>query len=315
MKDLYDIIACSSQRRGQNFALATLVRAEGSSYRRPGARMLICEDGQTVGSLSGGCLEQEIAERSRSVFVSGNPLTIQFDTRRRFGCHGQIDIFVEKVAGSFFEELGRELQDRRACTIVTTPKGSSLFSLGASLRSPPGKGREVNSFPRHPFVQEVHPPLRLLICGEGPDSTPMKTAACLLGWEAFEIADVEAVAIKPDSWTAAIVKSHNYARDFAALKRLLPLDLRYVGLMGPRRRRDQLLTALLEMGISMNAGFFAPAGLDLGAETPEEIALSIVTEIQRVFAGSSGESLRERRIPIHLVNERSMTAKCTVSAP
>jgi xanthine/CO dehydrogenase XdhC/CoxF family maturation factor len=95
------------------------------------------------------------------------------------------------------------------------------------------------------------------------------------------------------------VKSHNYGRDFAALQKLLSLDLRYVGLVGPRKRRNELLSGLLDLGVTINAGFFAPAGLDLAAETPEEIALSIVSEIQRVFAGASGESLRERKTSIH----------------
>jgi xanthine/CO dehydrogenase XdhC/CoxF family maturation factor len=111
------------------------------------------------------------------------------------------------------------------------------------------------------------------------------------------------LSIEPDDWTAAIVKSHNYDRDFAALQKLLPLDLRHVGLIGPRKRRNQLLGDLLDLGITINDGFFAPARLDLGAETPEEIALAIVSEIQRVFAHGSGVSLRERKMPIHAALE------------
>jgi xanthine/CO dehydrogenase XdhC/CoxF family maturation factor len=113
-----------------------------------------------------------------------------------------------------------------------------------------------------------------------------------LGWEVIE--NVELTPIEPDQWTAAIVKSHNYGRDFAALQKLLPLDLPYVGLIGPRKRRNQLLTDLLDLRVTINTGFFAPAGLDLGAETSEEIALAVVSEIQRVFGGASGESLRDR---------------------
>jgi xanthine dehydrogenase accessory factor len=79
------------------------------------------------------------------------------------------------------------------------------------------------------------------------------------------------------------------------LQKLLPLNLRYVGLVGPRKRRDQLLNALLDVGVAINAGFFASAGLDLGAETPEEITLTIVSEIQRVFAKSSGESVARNK--------------------
>ena len=112
---------------------------------------------------------------------------------------------------------------------------------------------------------------------------------------------------------AAIVMSHNYGRDFAALEKLLPMNLRYVGLIGPRKRRDQMMNHLLDLGITVNAGFFAPAGLELGAETSDEIALSIISEIQRVFAKASGDSLRERKTPIHATLPR--TAVPTFSKP
>jgi xanthine/CO dehydrogenase XdhC/CoxF family maturation factor len=116
------------------------------------------------------------------------------------------------------------------------------------------------------------------------------------------------------------VKSHNYGRDFAALCHLLKLDLRYVGLLGPRKRRDQLLNAVLDEGIAIDAEIFAPAGLDLGAETPEELALALVSEIQAVFAGASAESLRDRKAPIHgwKVVRRPVPAPaetCATSAP
>src|SRR6201999_3420837 len=90
LKDIYDILREATRRPGERFALATLVRAEGSSYRRPGARMLICKDGTTAGSLSGGCLEEEIAFRAREVLETGGAVLMSFDTRKRFGCHGKI---------------------------------------------------------------------------------------------------------------------------------------------------------------------------------------------------------------------------------
>src|SRR5207249_7704618 len=114
----------------------------------------------------------------------------------------------------------------------------------------------------------------------------------------FQLSDPN--GMEPDDRTAVIVKSHNYGRDFAALQKLLPLNLRYLGLIGPRKRRDQLLNDLLEVGIAINAGFFAPAGLDLGAETPEEIALEIISEIQSVFAHGSRFSYLERIVSNHV---------------
>ena len=274
MKDIYDILSEFRKRRGERFAVATLVRAEGSSYRRPGARMLICEDGTTVGSLSGGCLEEEVALRAREAVQTGESTMMSFDTRKRFGCHGKIDIYIERVAEKFFVDLGNDL-DARRCHVAVTRFGEDEF------------------------VHEIHPPIQVLIFGEGPDSAPIRKLSDSLGWKAIEIVNPNSLSILPDDWTAAIVKSHNYGRDFAVLQKLLPANLRYVGLIGPRKRRDQLLNDLLDLGVTINAGFFSPAGLDLGAETPEEIALAIVSEIQRVFGTGSGFSLRERKMSIH----------------
>ena len=274
VKDLYDILREWKRRRGERFALATLVHVEGSSYRRPGARMLICEDGIMVGSLSAGCIEEEVARLASEVLRSGEPTLMSFDTRRRFGCAGEIEIFVERADERFFSDLEQDLTRRRPHVAVTR-------------------------FLKNEFVQQINPPIRFLIVGDGLDNAPLNSLGQLLGWEVIEVVDPIAISVTPDDWTAAIVKSHKYGRDLVALQKLLPLNLRYVGLIGPRKRRDQLLNDLLEIGITIDAGFFAPAGLDLGAETPEEISLAIIAEIQRVFASGSGLSLRERKMSIH----------------
>jgi xanthine dehydrogenase accessory factor len=305
LKEIHDILREFDRRRGQLFALATLVRTEGSSYRRPGARMLVCEDGRTIGSLSAGCIEEEVALCAREVLRSGVPATISFDTRRRFGCNGKIDIFVERVLENFLVDLAGYFDARRSCCAVTTFIGTELGSRVSPFVEEPGAGV---------FVQEIHPPIRLLIFGGGPDGAPLHRFCELLGWKAIEIVDPHALTIEPDQWTAAIVKSHNYGRDFAALQKLLPLNLPYVGLIGPRKRRDQLLNDLLDLGVTINAGFFSPAGLDLRSETPEEIALAIVSEIQRVFEKGSGQSLRERKMSIHRPQSVD-SSKCQTSAP
>ena len=229
---------------------------------------------------------------------------MSFDTRRRFGCNGKIDIFVERASENFFVDLSQNLDTRRSCFVVTTGQGSlvSVVAIG-----------EADSFSyKHKdgtlLIQEIHPPIRLLIFGDGLDNVPIRKLSGLLGWETIEIVDPNVISIETDEWTVALVKSHNYGRDFVALQKLLPLNLHYVGLLGPRRRRDQLLNALLDVGVAINPGFFAPAGLDLGAETPEEIALAIVSEIQRVLADGLGLSLRERKMSIHRVLECADTS-------
>jgi xanthine dehydrogenase accessory factor len=301
LKDIYDILREWNKRPDERFALATLVRAKGSTYRRPGARMLICEDGKTVGSLSAGCLEEEVALRARQVLITGEPALMSFDTRQRFGCAGKIDIFIECAAENFFVDLAENLDARRCCAAITRFAGEEA---GTRIL-----GFDYEQEQEQELIQRIHPPVRLAIFGGGRDSTPLHLLGNSLGWQTFEIIDANQLPFEPDEWTAAIVKSHNYGRDFAVLRTLLPLDLHYVGLVGPRKRRNQLLSDLLDLGLTINAGFFAPAGLDLGAETSEEIALAIVSEIQRVFAATSGESLRDRKVPIHANTTRSFRPK------
>ncbi|MCA1659303.1 MAG: XdhC family protein, partial [Verrucomicrobiaceae bacterium] len=292
MKEIRDIIRKWERHRGEPFALATLVRARGSSYRRPGARMLVGADGTTVGSLSGGCLEEEVARRAFEVMRTRTPSLLGFDTRLRFGCNGSIEVFVEPAREEFLSELAAHFSERRGCRAVTLFEGEQ-DKLGTRLVA---AGEQISA---GAFVQAIEPPVQLVIFGDGPDSIPLRAFAEVLGWDVIEVDQAADIPRELDERTAAIVKSHNYGRDFAALRHFLSLELPYVGLLGPRKRRDQLLNAVLDSGISIDAELFAPAGLDLGAETPEEIALALVSEIQAVFAGASAESLRDRKAPIH----------------
>lgn len=311
MKEIRDIVRLHELHPRERLALATLVAARGSSYRRPGARMLICADGTAAGSLSGGCLEEEVVRRAHEVMRSGEPTLTSFDTRLRFGCNGSIDVFVEVAREDFLSELATNFSERRSCRAATLWEGDDL---GTRLV------RDDALIPNGAFVQVIEPAIRLLIFGEGPDSAPLRAFAEILGWEVFEIDQPGDLARYADSRTAAIVKSHNYGRDFAALCQLLKLDVPYVGLLGPRKRRDQLLNAVLDEGIAIEAELFAPAGLDLGAETPEELALALVAEIQATFAGATAASLRNRKAPIHgwnIVRPQSTEPvdKCETSAP
>src|SRR6476469_5477115 len=115
MREINDLVRLYQLHRGEPLALATLVTARGSSYRRPGARMLICPDGTTAGSLSGGCLEEEVVRRARGVIHNGKPELMNFDTRLRFGCNGSIDIFVERAREDFLAGLSANFSERRSC--------------------------------------------------------------------------------------------------------------------------------------------------------------------------------------------------------
>src|SRR5436853_372427 len=160
MKEIKDILGLHELYRGEPLALATLVAARGSSYRRPGARMLICGDGTTAGSLSGGCLEEEVVRRSQEVMRDEIPALMSFDTRLRFGCNGSIDIFVESARDDFLSQLAANFSERRSCRAVTVFAGDNLGT------------RLVQSdtvIAANAFVQEIEPAIRLLIFGEGPD--------------------------------------------------------------------------------------------------------------------------------------------------
>ncbi len=291
MKEIRDILLEGERRRGRTLVLATLVRAQGSSYRRPGARLLITPDGSTFGALSGGCLEEEVALRAQEVFATGQPLLLTFDTRLRYGCNGAIEVLLEKLEPEFIEQIAAAQRRRQECHVATAFENSA--SLGSRLLASP---QEV---PPGAFLQTIPPPLRLILIGDGPDSPALRGLAGILGWETFETEEASALPDGIDRWTAAIIKTHNYGRDYAALEKLLPLGLRYVALLGPRLRRDQLVHTLLETGLEIRSQLFSPAGLDLGAESPEQIALAIVAEIHTVFAEASAASLREWKRPIH----------------
>jgi xanthine/CO dehydrogenase XdhC/CoxF family maturation factor len=289
VNEIHELVQFWERRSNDLLALATLVRTRGSSYRRPGARMLISRDGAFAGSLSAGCIEEEVIARARHVLEGGQPQLIVFDTRRRFGCSGSIEILIERASQHLLHDLRRYLQTRRNCEVATIFENSS--ALGSRI--------VVGFVEPGAFVQTIEPPLRLFIIGLGPDAVALQRHAMLLGWETVMIESVPQLPELPDQRTAAVVATHNFGRDCAALRHLLPLGLRYLGLVGPRKRRDEILIDVIDSGAEMTSQLFAPAGLHLAAESPEEIALAIAAEIQCIFAGGTPEHLRDRKAPIH----------------
>jgi len=306
MKALQHIIERVAENPAQPWALATLVQTEGSTYRKPGARCLIGFDGSALGVLSGGCLEEEIGRRGRDVIANGSPIVLSFDTRRLYGCDGRLKILIEPLPpsgqnGNLITQIGRLLRNREVCRIRTCfeggPLGSELLPADVLLAERRGV-----------FIEAIALPVRLLLFGNGPEIEPLIKLAGNLGWvvEHFGHPGELRRDFRPDSQTGALVMNHNFGRDLLALDRLLPFRLRYVGLLGPRKRHAELLARLSEyQQFDFDSGarnLFAPAGLDIGSETPEEIALSIVSEVAAVLADRSGGSLRERKSDIHMTD-------------
>jgi len=307
MKALQQIIGRVAANRAQPFALATLVQTEGSTYRKPGARLLVEANGTTLGVLSGGCLEEEIGRYGRRVINDDDSaVLLSFDTRRLYGCDGRLKILVERLPaagqkGNLITKVGRLVAQRDICRIRTCfeggPLGSELLPADILLAERPGV-----------FVETVPLAVRLLLFGTGPEIEPVTQLAGSLGWmvEHFGHPSELGEHFRPDAQTAALIMNHNFGRDLLALDRLLAFRLRYVGLLGPRKRHAELLSRLGEYRpLDFNAGarnLFAPAGLDIGSEAPEEIALSITSEIAAVLSGRRGGFLRERKSDIHATN-------------
>ncbi|TMJ12520.1 MAG: XdhC/CoxI family protein [Bacillati bacterium ANGP1] len=371
MRELRDILKVLADLRGQGepAALATITQVKGSTYRREGARLLIRQDGTTVGSLSGGCLEGDVAEAAREVMRTGQPRMLTYDLTADddavwglgLGCNGAIDVFVEPVRDEVGLDFATLLQDtidhRRSAalaTVIAAPPGparvgSRMFvpeegqgrgSLGdAALdaraagvaRSQLAEGRtavvpvEVPGGRIELFVEVLTPPIPLLVCGAGHDALPLVRLAHELGWwvmvadsrpafatrerfpEADEVHLVEdrgvPTAARIDRHTFVVVMTHNFLHDLEILRGLLATPARYIGLLGPRARTEKLLAELAKQGEILDDAqrtrLYAPVGVDTGADSPEEIALSIAAEILAVRNGRPAASLRDRRGPIH----------------
>ena len=303
MKALQQIIRRVAENPSRPWALATLVQTEGSTYRKPGARLLVDSNGRTLGVLSGGCLEEEIARHGQKVIDDASPVLLSFDTKLLYGCDGQLKIFVEPLPaagpnGNLITEIGRLLRNREVCRVRTCFEGDTLGSelLASDVLLAEQRGILIDTVPL---------PVRLLLFGTGPEIEPLTQLAGNLGWlvERFGHPSELAEDFHPDAQTAALVMTHNFGRDLVALDRLLPFQLRYVGLLGPRKRHAELLARLgeyrpLDFDAEVKT-LFAPAGLDIGSEAPEEIALSIVSEVAAVLSDRRGGFLREHRSDNH----------------
>ncbi len=368
MSEITDVLTAigSLSASGQRMALATIVAVRGSTYRRPGARLLVPEEGAPIGNISGGCLEGDVADMARLVMEEGRARLAGWDLTADddavwglgLGCNGAIEVFIEPAdrAVEAARALRTALEEERPISLVTViestepeaiapgarlivmPDGAVEGSLGRSdvdaeaiatarelLTTERSEIRTVAEGIRA-FVEILDPPLRLVICGAGHDAVPLVRAASLLGWnvtvvddrpaflnrerfpEAHGFASVDdpsevAEAITVDARTFVVVMTHNFLRDKAYLRGLLMTDARYVAMLGPAARTQRLLMELEEEGTPITeerrSRIHGPAGLDLGAEGPEEIAQAIIGEIVAVRRGRDGGFLKERPTPIH----------------
>ncbi len=339
---------------GKDVALATVVNIVGSTYRRPGARLLIGSENDMIGNVSGGCLEQDVREVARRVLKSGTAEVVHYDTGKDedilwgmgMGCEGELDIFVQPFPVKGDEDIMRK--------VASHLRGDAPFALSTVL-SGPGCGRMVlvaggrleagtsedagydkeildrsitlldeSRFevyelgPRSVFTDVLQVPPHVILFGAGDDAMPLCACAAEMGFrvtivdhrpasltkerfpDAFKL-----VRARPEDGLAdvstgsnsyVVVKTRGLVFDQAWSAALAETEVPYIGLLGPRSRREKILQGIDEKS---RHRFYGPVGLDLGADGPQQVALSIVAEILTVAARRQPGHLRERKTAIH----------------
>ncbi|HEY4195008.1 MAG TPA: XdhC family protein [Mucilaginibacter sp.] len=372
MKEIADIVQAYqiARKAGIKTALATVVQVDGSSYRRPGARMLITATGELTGAISGGCLEGDALRKALLAINENRNKIVTYDTTDeddakfgiQLGCNGIVHILFEPIIDDHINHpiqlLQQSFSERRHAVLVT------IFSLTDPKASQPGtcllnragdKSANDNLLPglRQPVEQEsgnvlcykqssikkyllnqreftvffsfIKPVIQLIVAGAGNDVIPLAEIAETMGWNTV-IADGRSdratlqrfpraqkiLVTKPkqlldqipvDEQTVFVLMTHNYNYDLELLKLLIGVDTDYIGLLGPKKKMQRMLDELREQGIEINSEqqekIHGPVGLDIGAETAEEIALSIAAEIKAVLSARNGQSLKIENGPIH----------------
>ena len=335
----------------RDFVLATVVETRGSTYRKPGARMLVTRSGRFYGLLGGGCFEADLLEHVRKVFEHRRPSTVFYDMRAPedlvwglgLGCNGAVRIRLEYLDPADnhapLSQIAGILESGRRALLITVcesehgdlpagghyvfradgagalpaaflaPAAAALDAGESSLQTFMVDGKRIEA-----FLASVIPPVHLLIIGGGPDAVPVVEAANVLGWRTTVVdhrqaysrpenipgatrvvqAAPENLAEKVDltGTEAAVLMTHKFEYDLRFLKQLARAAPPYIGLLGPAARRRELLRlAADELPAETAARIYGPVGMNLGGELPEEIALSLVAEIQAVLHGRDGGHL------------------------
>ena len=322
------------QQAGRKAVFVTVVALDGSSYRRPGVQMVISEEGEIVGLVSGGCVEGEIVRQSKSVFRTGKPKMMTYDGRLRIGCEGILYILIEPVFISneqFFSfESALSNRDRIRMEAFYYRKVDEYLNIG-TLITLKGKTYPLNqSFTMELigdclcFTQTFEPVFRFYIIGAEHDAVVLCQAAKLLGWEVTIVASTDEeksceyfpgadAMITPmyeqidtsvfDRQTAVMLMTHSYNKDVQYLMALRNCKPAYLGLVGSMKRRERVLEMLIEYCPDTPLEFLdqihGPAGLNIGAESPSEIAVSILAEILSVIRNQQPSSLRDKKGSIH----------------
>jgi xanthine dehydrogenase accessory factor len=344
--------------------VATIVDVEGSAYRRPGAKMIIEEEGGGIGHITAGCLEDEVSELATEIFETAEPQIKTYDLIEDddvwglgVGCNGIIDVLLEPLDTNY-KPLVEAFEAEKPIGAVTVINGDPPPGAKAYYRENEDDlvTSESDEFPQWladavanaaatlveegkadtlsvqtdvgkatVFVDAIRPPPRLTVFGSGHDVEPVVELAKQTGFRVTVIGfrgAVELVARFPKAdehistspanlretvslgeTTYAVVMTHNFVDDRLALEELAESDVPYVGLMGPRKRYEEMMEAFEAEGRHFTEeeleSIYTPIGLNLGDGSPYGIAISIVAEVLAVHNGREPKHLTDREGPIH----------------
>lgn len=335
-------------RDEESLVLATIIATNGSTYRKPGAMMLISRDGSFEGLISGGCLEGDLLQHAGEVFSSGHCRYITYDMHADedlvwslgLGCDGVIHLLLQRLDSSgghgFLEQLESSHDRRQSALLALVTSSEGKPTVGTSLlvdqsdisvgdKSLVGIVKEsTDLWPEwrtksvcqkledsEVEVLLINMPVqtRVLICGAGPDAVPVARFLAGLNW-GVRVIDHRPAFARPERFPGtckvtqarpqqlgekvdlnqidgAVIMSHHLENDATYLRQLASRDIPYLGVLGPRARRKRLC----EMAGCDEKQVHGPVGLDIGAELPESIALSIAAEIHAVLNNRDGKSL------------------------
>ena len=316
--------------------MARVVATRRSAPRPIGSKLIVSEQGELAGSVSGGCVESEVVEAAREVLAGGEPRLLTYgisdDLALTVGlpCGGEIDVWVDEPGSELLDQLGEIVRDEsRAVVLTDLDDGTSRLvrdgedpAVDQLIRA--GAGRVLELEGRRVFADVFGPPPRLLVYGAVDTADALCAAARALGWHtiaadargrfatserlpnAHEVIvawpEETLAQVQPDHATAIVVLTHDDKFDVPMLVGALATDAFYIGALGSRRNQERRRERLIETGVDESTldRISGPAGLDIGAHSPAETALSILAEIMAVRASRDGGRLKESSGRIHV---------------
>lgn len=283
--------------RGESLALITVMATEGSTYSKPGTEVIVDATGEYEGLISGGCLEPDLVARARDVIANGEAQCVDYDLvdddevfGLGIGCAGTLRLLIQRLD----ESVGYEPFASMLAALDNEP------AVETERRAPDGTALQFRA----------RRPRRVLLLGAGVDVRALVRFCEVLGWRLTvtdhraghidrlampvggiaQVSPADAIAPLLDAgqFDAAIIVSHHYASDRRYLEQLARSRVPFVGLLGPKNRRDRLLGELDAPVVeSLKPRLHAPVGQRIGGRSAAAIALEVVAEMQSYFTGPS----------------------------